>query len=358
MKVVDVDDRAPAGSTAAPSWCGCRNWSASPCRRPESCRRASTAVTVMLPLAAFDAGQSAGQRAERGLQFGDGRNFAAAGAERDRQRRIGADLDCHRLPLPGRALGQQVGGIDGAHRQAELVQQGRRRAGDLDRRVGVDALEIEISADQRGSEHAGRNAAGHADAVAGHVAERIERRVVAGERRDCTVARRPDQLAGGAVDRDSAVAAAEGIERRIDLRRGLRGRIGGEKGVDRDGYAAVEARRLDGDRPATMPTVPPAPVKPVAPFRATAALMAISTWAGVMPAWMFTFCPLIVNVPPFAMVPGTICVPVIFAAASAGQRRAEAGDLGRRRRAGHRIGRIGRRIDQFGARRCRCRARG
>ena len=53
-------------------------------------------------------------------------------------------------------------------------------------------------------------------------------------------------------------------------------------------------------------------MKPPAPFRLTGALMAMSTWAGVMPAWMLTFCPLIVNVPPFAMAPGRICVPVIW----------------------------------------------
>jgi len=67
----------------------------------------------------------------------------------------------------------------------------------------------------------------------------------------------------------------------------------------------------------TPPTVLPAPAKPAAPFRLTGALMAMSTWAGVMPDEILMVELLSVKEPLFTMPPGRIWVPVTRASASA-----------------------------------------
>src|ERR1051325_9267179 len=60
----------------------------------------------------------------------------------------------------------------------------------------------------------------------------------------------------------------------------------------------------------------PADAKPPVPVTFIGALMAASPCAGVMPGTMFTVWPLIVNAPPFTVLPGKTCVPVALATAS------------------------------------------
>src|SRR5262249_22962847 len=62
---------------------------------------------------------------------------------------------------------------------------------------------------------------------------------------------------------------------------------------------------------------PPESITALASPGGAAVVIALATWAGVMPAVMLIFVPLVVKVPPLAILPGSTLVPVGLAAASA-----------------------------------------
>ena len=303
---------------------------------------------------------AAGQRAERGLQFGQGRYLADAGAERDRQRRIGADRDGHRLPLRHGALRQQIGGIDGADRQAELGHQGRRRAGDVDRGVGRrcsaardDSCRRSVAASMPGG-----NAADRGDPVAGREADR-----------------RQVALSPASVDRVGERRASDQLaadDRRPRCRRRRRSAPASAALILVATCAAVSVDRIVPTETATPPlrpaawtviaagappTVPPPPVKPPVPLtphrRVDRGEHLRARHVGD-------------EVDGLAVDREGAAIHQRrrhdLRAGQRGsrvrrQRRAEAGDLRGRRRAGDRIGRECLRIDQLRARHVWCHAR-
>ena len=207
------------------------------------------APILILPLAVFTLAVPPVSVRELGLQFGQRRNFADAGAERDRQRRICADRDRHRLTLRRR----RSASADWSDRWCRPRGRARSAAiGDvLAMSIAVsddDALQHEMVRCRRASPPACRAATCRPSRsrLPGAKPIAVKRRGVAGERHRVGQRRTHDELAADDLTpryrrrRRPAPASAALI-----LVATCAAVSVDEDRADRDRDAAVEAGRLD-----------------------------------------------------------------------------------------------------------------